>query len=293
MMRPPENAVTLEASPLLREQSLCAREAAGAVVRARRDRTRVLALQAGLLCVVLAAWWALSGRLIDHLFFSDPVSIAQALVRIIADGSLWWHLERTLIEMTLGYLLGVGFGILAAVAVSLMPWGEPIARPVMLAAYATPKIALAPLVIIWFGIGLLPKIVLAASLVLFVVYFNTLSGIAAVNPGMVAAVRVMSASRFALFTKIILPSAAPYIFVAMRISLPAALIGAIVGEFMSSNRGIGYLIAAASSRYDTAQVFAGIFSLLAFVLLLNAALSGFENYALRWRPPETGGKGAA
>ena len=77
--------------------------------------------------------------------------------RVVASGLLWWHLQQTLIEMTLGYLLGVGFGILAAFVVSIMPWGEPVARPVMLAAYATPKIALAPLIIIWFGIGLLPK----------------------------------------------------------------------------------------------------------------------------------------
>jgi NitT/TauT family transport system permease protein len=285
-MPPPEVALSREASALERERLLCAAEAAGAAVRARAEKLQVRLLQAALLSAVLFAWWLLSGTLIDRLFFSDPVSVIRALFRIVANGLLWWHLEQTLIEMTLGYILGLGFGIAAGFVVSILPWGEPIARPLMLAAYATPKIALAPLIIIWLGIGLPPKIILAASLVLFVVYFNTLSGIAAVSPGMLATARVMSASGLALFAKITLPSAAPYIFVAARITLPAALIGAIIGEFMSSNRGIGYLIAAASSRYDTAEVFAGILSLLIFVLLLNGALSALERHALRWRPTE-------
>jgi len=280
----PDRGPGPDASALEREQALCAMEAARASAQYRTEKWRVRLLQAALLSAVLLGWQLLSGTVIDRLFFSDPISVIRALLHIVVSGLLWWHLEQTLIEMTLGYVLGISLGIAAGFIVSILPWGEPIARPLMLAAYATPKIALAPLIIIWLGIGLTPKIVLAASLVLFIVYFNTLSGIAAVSPGMLATARVMSASGISLFAKITLPSAAPYVFVAARITLPAALIGAIIGEFMSSNRGIGYLIAAASSRYDTAQVFAGIFSLLVFVLLLNGALSAIERHALRWRP---------
>jgi NitT/TauT family transport system permease protein len=286
-MPPPDGAD--EGAILAHERSLCERVAAGAAIGERAERRRVSSMQAGLLVAVLLAWWLMSGPVVDRLFFSDPVSIGRAFLRIVASGLLWWHLEQTLIEMTLGYALGIGLGIVAGFVVSVLPWGEPIARPLMLAAYATPKIALAPLIIIWFGIGLLPKIVLAASLVFFIVYFNTLSGVAAVSPGMLATARVMGASGLGLFLKVTLPSAAPYVFVAARITLPAALIGAIIGEFMSSNRGIGYLIAAASSRYDTAEVFAGIFSLLIFVLLLNAGVSAAERHWLRWRPAAGGG----
>jgi NitT/TauT family transport system permease protein len=188
--------------------------------------------------------------------------------------------------MTLGYVVGVVLGIALAILVSLIPYGAAVARPVMMSIFATPKVALAPLVIVWFGIYLLPKIVLAASLVLFIVYFNTLAGFSAVNPTMLGAVKVMGASRADLFRKLVLPSAAPYIFTAMRITLPGALIGAIIGEFISSNRGVGYLISAASSRYDTARVFAGILSLLIFVLLLNAVVTRIERHALRWQPRE-------
>ena len=134
--------------------------------------------------------------------------------------------------------------------------------------------------------------VLAASLVLFIVYFSTHAGFAAVHRDLVASMRVMGASRVAMFFKLVLPSAAPYIFAAMRITLPGALIGAIIGEFVSSNRGVGFLIAHASSRYDTAQVFAGILSLLIFVLILNALVSRLEQFVARWRPEQTRRGGA-
>src|SRR5262249_18393821 len=155
---------------------------------------------------------------------------------------LWWHLERTLVEMILGYFVGVAVGIALAIVVTLIPWGGPIMRPFMLGVFAIPKVALAPLVIVWFGIHLLPKVILAPSLVLFIVYFSTLAGFAAANRDLIASMRVMGASLAALFLKLILPSAAPYIFSAMRITLPGALIGAIIGEFVSSNRGVGFLI---------------------------------------------------
>lgn len=271
-------------APLSRESILHAEEERN-FARRRRDRAvRLLALQAAFLGVLLLAWWAASGTLVDGLFLSDPISVGRALYQIVVDGTLWWHLQATLVEMTLGYVLGVGTGLCLALVVTNVPRAPQIIRPLMLGVFAIPKVALAPLIIVWLGIHLLPKIVLAASLVLFIVYFNTVAGIAAVNPQLVEVMRVMGASRLALLTKLALPSAFPYIFTAMRVTLPGALIGAIIGEFVSSNRGIGYLIAAASSRYDTARVFAGIFSLLVFVLLLNALITQAERFSGRWRP---------
>lgn len=274
-----------------RERELLTREERTFVSRSRRDAFRIHSLQMLALAVLLLGWWAASGTLVDSLFLSDPISVLRTLYEITIDGTLWWHLERTLIEMTLGYVLGVSLGLALAIVVTGIPWAPQIVRPMMLGLFAIPKVALAPLVIVWFGIYLLPKIVLAASLVLFIVYFNTVAGIMAVNPRMIEVLRVMGASRIAVLRKLILPSAMPYIFTAMRITVPGALIGAIIGEFLSSNRGIGYLIAAASSRYDTARVFAGILSLLVFVLLLNAAISRLERYLTRWQPvSDTNGK---
>lgn len=266
-----------------RERKLLAREQRTFFARQRRDAQRILVLQAAILAGLLLVWWAVSGTLIDSLFLSDPIAVGRALYAIVVDGTLWWQLQWTLLEMTLGYILGVTAGLGLAFIVTAMPRAPEVVRPLMLGVFAIPKVALAPLVIVWFGIYLLPKIVLAASLVLFIVYFNTVAGISAVNPRMVEVLRVMGASRLSVLTKLTLPSALPYIFTAMRITLPGALIGAIIGEFLSSDRGIGYLIAAASSRYDTARVFAAILSLLVFVLLLNLVISRVERFSGRWQ----------
>jgi NitT/TauT family transport system permease protein len=270
------------------------REAALLAAETRRDRqatrrrvVRTVGWQLGLLAFLLVGWGWASGRVVDRLFLSDPVSVVWSLWTLVLKGTLWYHLRFTLTETLAGYALGASLGLLGALAVALSPVGEPILRPFVLLAYATPKIALAPLMIIWFGIGLLPKIVLAASFVFFVVFLSTLAGMATVRGELVAVVRVMGASRAALFRKVVVPSALPMIVTSLRLTIPAALIGAIIGEFISSNRGIGYLINAASSRYATAQVFAGILALLVLVLLMNTAVSALERVCLRWAPPRS------
>jgi len=267
-----------------RESALLAAEADRARRAARMDRLRILAGQLVLLALILGGWAWASGRILDRLFLSDPVSVAKAFWAILLKGTLWYHLRFTLTETLLGYLIGAGLGLGGALAVSMIPAGEPVLRPFVLLAYATPKIALAPLMIIWFGIGILPKVILAATFVFFVVFLSTLAGIATVPPQLVSVVRVMGAAPPAVFRKVVLPSALPFILTSLRLTIPAALIGAVIGEFISSNRGVGYLINAASSRYATAEVFAGIGSLLIVVLCMNAGLSLLERSWSRWAP---------
>jgi sulfonate transport system permease protein len=267
-----------------REAVLRARESIRARRAARRDRLRILAGQALLLALLLGGWAWASGRVVDRLFLSDPVSVARAFWSLLLKGTLWYHLRFTLTETLLGYVIGAGLGLGGALVVSMIPAGESLLRPFVLLAYATPKIALAPLMIIWFGIGMLPKVLLAATFVFFVVFLSTLAGVATVSPELVSVVRVMGAAPLSVFRKVVLPSALPFIVTALRITIPAALIGAIIGEFISSNRGVGYLINAASSRYATAEVFAGIGSLLVLVLCMNAGLSLLERSWFRWAP---------
>jgi sulfonate transport system permease protein len=267
-----------------REAVLRARESIRARRAARRDGLRILAGQALLLALLLGGWAWASGRVVDRLFLSDPVSVARAFWSILLKGTLWYHLRFTLTETLLGYVIGAGLGLGGALVVSMIPSGESVLRPFVLLAYATPKIALAPLMIIWFGIGMLPKVLLAATFVFFVVFLSTLAGVATVSPELVSVVRVMGAAPLSVFRKVVLPSALPFIVTALRITIPAALIGAIIGEFISSNRGVGYLINAASSRYATAEVFAGIGSLLVLVLCMNAGLSLLERSWFRWAP---------
>ncbi len=269
-----------------REVDVLRREAADTERRERGRRITVAVWQILLLSALLAGWWGASGRIVDHLFLSDPVSIARAFWRIVVDGSLWFHLRYTLTETLLGYVLGASSGLLAAVGTWLVPGAAPALRPLVLLAYATPKIALAPLMILWFGIGIFPKVILAATFVFFVVYLNTMAGLGTVSGGLVNVVRVMGATPAAVFRKVVLPNATPFVVAGLRITIPAALIGAIVAEFISSNRGVGYLINAASSRYRTADVFAGIFGLLIVVIAMNAAVSALERWWLPWVPRE-------
>ena len=153
---------------------------------ARRDRLRIVAGQALLLALILGGWAWASGRVVDRLFLSDPVSVARAFWMILLKGTLWYHLRFTLIETLLGYLIGASLGLGAAIVVAMIPAGELVLRPFVLLAWATPKIALAPLMIIWFGIGMLPKVFLAATFVFFVVFLSTLAGVATVSPQLVA-----------------------------------------------------------------------------------------------------------
>ena len=165
-----------------RESALLTAEADRARRAARTDRLRILAGQLVLLALILGGWAWASGRVLDRLFLSDPVSVTKAFWAILLKGTLWYHLRFTLIETLLGYLIGAGLGLAGALAVSMIPAGEPVLRPFVILAYATPKIALAPLMIIWFGIGILPKVILAATFVFFVVFLSTLAGIATVPP---------------------------------------------------------------------------------------------------------------
>ena len=184
----------------------------------------------------------------------------------------------------LGYLLGVGAGILCGVLLGRAPRAARVVEPYLMAFYGIPKIALAPLFVIWFGIGLWSKVALAGIMVFFLVFYNVYAGIRAVDRNLVDLVRVLGASPRQLDRHVYLPAAAPYILLGMRMAIPYAVIGVIVGEFTSSIRGLGMFINYASSTYDPAGVFAGIAILLAFVAGAGAVATRIERRVLRWRP---------
>jgi NitT/TauT family transport system permease protein len=188
-----------------------------------------------------------------------------------------------LLEVGAGYVIGALLGLLFAWLLSLGKTFEKIVRPFFIAFYGIPKIALAPLIIMWFGLGITPKILIAAVFVFFVVSLNTLAGIQAVSGDLINIARVMGANRFDVMTKIVFPSALPYIMTALRITIPQAMVGAIIGEFLAGNRGVGYLINSASNQYNTAGAFAGIATLLVIVLVMDWLVSVAERRFLRWR----------
>ena len=264
--------------------------------RALHDtRAHGLARQVGIavgrgvaIAAVLGLWAYMAGRWVDHQAVSDPVEVFQALVMLISTGRLWPDLWQTVMEVLSGYAIGAALGAALALLFALTPAAKAVLRPFLLAFYSIPKIALAPLIVMWFGLGTAPKIILAAAFVFFVVFMNAIAGIDSVNPHHTQIIRVMGACRFAVLRKVVLPTTIPFLIAGLRLAIPEALIGAVIGEFIAANRGIGYLINAAASQFNTAVSLAAIVVLLAVVALADLTLGLVERHVLRWRPQTLG-----
>ena len=183
----------------------------------------------------------------------------------------------------LGYVIGVAGGVFGGYALGRSPRLARIFEPYVMAFYGIPKIALAPLFIIWFGIGIGSKVALASIMVFFLVFYNVFAGVRSVDRELVNLTLVMGANQRQLTYHVFLPAAAPFVMLGMRLAIPYSVIGVIVGEFTSSIQGLGLFIHEASSTYDPAGVFAGIVILLGFVTTANIIASAIERRLLRWR----------
>jgi NitT/TauT family transport system permease protein len=234
---------------------------------------------------ILAFWQWASGHLIKEIYVSKPTSVAARLYELFASGEIYPHLWTTGEELVLGYVIGVASGILAGYALGRSPRLAVIFEPYVMAFYGIPKIALAPLFIIWFGIGIGSKVALASIMVFFLVFYNVYTGVRSVDRELVNLTLVMGANQRQLTYHVYFPAAAPYVLLGMRMAVPYSVIGVIVGEFTSSVQGLGLFIHEASSTYDPAGVFAGIVILLAFVVALNFLAGRLEARLLRWKTP--------
>lgn len=248
----------------------------------RANRRFVLLARLASLGGFLLVWELASGTIVRPFFISSPTAVVGALLGWIESGELWYHGQFTLLATVLGYVTGALAAIAIAWPLGLMPRAYRITEPYFLVAYSVPAVAMGPVFILWFGLGLTPKVVLAAYFVFFIVFVNTVTGFQQVPQGMLNVTRVLGASRVALLRTVILPSALPYILAALRITLPAAMIGAVVGEFIASNRGLGYLTRAAAAEYSTAGVIAGVVVMSAIVLAMTLLLRPLGN-GLRWQ----------
>jgi NitT/TauT family transport system permease protein len=182
----------------------------------------------------------------------------------------------------LGWRVGFGLGLV----LSRLDFLARVLDPFVVAANGIPRVALAPLFIIWFGIGELSKIVLAGTLTFFLTFYASFSGLRAVEPADRDVARVMGASERQIFLKVLQPAACPWIVAALKIGVPFSLIGAIIGEFTAPSRGLGYMIQLNANQFDTTGAVGGIVVLMLCVMLFNDALNRPERYVLRWRPRE-------
>jgi NitT/TauT family transport system permease protein len=233
--------------------------------------------------VVLVTWQGASGALIDPFWVSSPVAVFGTLASWTRSGLLEHHLLVTFKETIAGFLIGATAGVLLALIVGANDVIRRAIDPFVTAIYGVPKVALAPLFIMWFGIGLAPKIVLAAVSVFFLVFFSTLRGVSEVDQKMIDALRTMGANRIAIQRKVVFPAALPWMFTGFKLGLPYGLVGAVAAEMMASNAGIGFLTQNAAGQLDTAGVFAALFALMVVTAILNEALGRLEGWIFRWR----------
>jgi NitT/TauT family transport system permease protein len=226
-----------------------------------------------LIGAILGLWAYAAGRWMDHQAVSDPAAVLSALYHLIETGRLWPDLWQTVFEVLAGYAFGALAAILVASLFAIFPAMEEALRPLLIAIYSIPKVALAPLIIMWFGLGDAPKIILAGGFVFFIVFMNIVAGIESMNRDHINIVRVMGAGRFTILRKIVLPTAIPFLFLGLRLAIPEAMIGAVIGEFISASRGLGFLVYSASNELNTAVSMAALV-VLVFVVAIGDILLG-------------------
>lgn len=246
-------------------------------------RIGVAAWQVGILVALLTLWeWGP----VDGSVLSHPSAILARLWEDLSSGRVLVHLGATLQAVVFGYLAGVATGLVTAYALHLAPTVRTVLQPYLVALQGLPKVAIAPLFIIAFGIGIESKIVIAASLVFFLIFFNTLLGLSMVDSEYLNIARVMGASRWQLAVRVQWPSVLPYILSGLRVSLPYAVIGTVIGEYIATQYGIGAVILTATTQFDSAGTFAGVILLLLIVVVGNGLLGLLERRATPWSRPE-------
>jgi NitT/TauT family transport system permease protein len=233
---------------------------------------------------ILVGGWEAAGRanLLNPLYAPNPSRIAAALAELFSDGRIWPHLEATFSAALGGLALGILVGALLGVAAAGIGFLAELLEPVMTVLNAIPRVILAPLFVIWLGIGLASKIALAFILVAVLIFFTVFTGIRQVDRRLVERVVTLGAGRWALLRHVYLPSVAAWVLGNLKVAVGFAFTGACVGEFVAATHGLGYLLSFAQSTYNAALMFALILLILVVVLLTFAIAGRLEKYLLRW-----------
>ena len=252
-----------------------------AMARRHRWRVRLFRFIVGVGFLVL--WELASGPLVKPFWISCPSAVFVRLWEWTYTGFIFYHTFFTFLEMVIGFVIGTLIGIIVGFILGRNEMVAEVLDPYIMAAFAMPKIALAPLFILWFGIGLESKVILVVVIVFFLVFFNTFNGVRDVDPDLIDISRVMGASEIQIMRKIVLPSALIWIFTGLKLSIPYSLIGAVIGEIIASYRGLGYLVQDTSGMFDTTGLFSALFVLTIVAVVINEFCARSERYFLKWR----------
>lgn len=254
------------------------------------NRTLLLALQIAVAVAIVLAWHVISTTSVVgdpsniSFFFSTPVDVARQIWAWFVSGTIWFNLWITLLEATLSFLIGAVAAIVIGFWFARQPILAAIFDPYVKAANALPRVVLAPIFTLWFGLGIWSKVALGFTLVFFIVFFNVYQGVKEVDRTVLANGRMLGMNERQLLRHIYLPSAMSWVFSSLHTSIGFAVVGAVVGEYLGSAAGLGYLIQQAEGMFDVAGVFAGMFVLAAFVLVIDWGVTLVERRLLIWRP---------
>ena len=251
--------------------------------------------QLALLAAVLGGWHVLtSPTLLPPIYFSnanqaafffgEPIKVGQRIVDWFVTGDILIHLGVTLFETLMAFALGTLGGLGMGMWLALSPTAAAVLDPYIKALNSMPRVILAPIFSVWFGLGVWSKVALGFTLVFFIVFFNVYQGVREVSPNVLASARMLGASQRQLLRHVYLPSAMSWVFSSLHTSVGLAFVGAVVGEYLGSARGVGYLILQAEGTFDVNTVFAGIAVLTAFALVLDGAVGLAERRLMKWQP---------
>ncbi len=253
-------------------------------------RIKLVALQAAVGLGFLVLWHVLTVYPIlgqtrqIQFFFSTPLDVLARAFRLFATGEIWGHLWITLVETVLAFVIGAAGGILFGFLFARRELLAAVFDPYIKAANALPRVVLAPIFALWFGLGIWSKVALGFTLVFFIVFFNVYQGVREVPPVVLANARMLGMNERQLLRHVYGPAAMTWMFSSLHTSVGFALVGAVVGEYLGSSAGLGYKIHEAESVFDVTGVFAGMLILAVFVILIDAVVTLVENRLLVWRP---------
>ena len=262
--------------------------------RGRRIEPGVLLLQILVLVAVLAFWqFGTEAGIIRKFFFSQPTEVAQRLGDwFIRNRTIYRHIEATFVETLWSFALGVVFGIIFGFVMARSELLSKVFAPYVTMLNALPRVVLAPIFVLWFGLGQNSKIALGFSLVFFIVFYNTFQGVREADPRVIDKARMLGASEWQVVRHVQFPSAVTWILSSLHTSVGFALAGVVVGEYLGSTKGIGYLVSFAEGNFDSAGVFAGMVVLAGMVLIIELGITPIERRLLRWQPKREGGERA-
>jgi NitT/TauT family transport system permease protein len=248
------------------------------------SRTWIIVGGRTLIVVLLLLAWELAARRLGSIFFAPPLDVAARIVELARNGQLLTDIIATLRVSALGFAIACVAGVLLPFLLRRSPRLTDAVEPYIMASMGIPKYALAPWLILWFGIGDLPKLVVVVLMVFYIIFITTFAGIRAVDRRLIDMARIVGAGETTIAREIIWTSLLPFFFTGLKVALPRAVSATIVGEFLVATEGIGHYIEYSRQTSDTTGVFAGIVVATALVLAINAVVNVLERRVLGWRP---------